>query len=339
MASRSRAQTLYLRGILLAGAGMVIISPDGMLLHSIDTAPVWDVLFWRTFGLGLTLLLMLCAVYRGRLPALLKAQGWPGLVSACLMAVANLLFVTAMMNTSVANALVLFATMPFWSALLGIVLIGEAVRPRTWIAILVAMSGMAVIMSGSMGGGTLVGDLSALGAAIAHGLNLVVLRKAGDRDMTAALMASGFLTAAVCLPFLAPSQVSPNDWLVLGALGFLILPLALTLFLAGARYAPAAEVALLSLVETVLGPIWAWLVLAEVPDARAFVGGALVIMAVAGNALAGVLARRRRGLSPAQAALAEHHLAASEAAGDAQPDTGPRVEPGDGARDTDHRIL
>ncbi|MGC2856178.1 DMT family transporter [Novispirillum sp. DQ9] len=289
------ARSLYLRGILLAAAGMTIISPDGMMLHSIQTAPIWDVLFWRTFGMGVALSVVLAAIYRRRLPAMLRGQGWPGAVSAVLMSVANFLFVLAMLNTSVANTLIILATMPFWSALLGLVLIGERVGRRTWVAIAVALAGIGVILSGSVGPGfsadTLIGDLAALGAALCHGLNLVNLRRAGDRDMTAALAASGFLTAVFCVPFLHPALVSPRDWLVLGALGFVILPLALTLFLAGARTAPAAEVALLSLVETVLGPLLAWVVLGDAPGARALIGGALVLGAVGGNALVGMLRR------------------------------------------------
>lgn len=288
------ARSLYLRGILLAFAGMLVISPDGMLLHSIETASIWDILFWRTFGMGVALLVVLMVVYRRRLPAVLRAQGWPGVACIGLMALANYLFVLAMLNTSVANTLILYATMPVWSALLGLALIREAVRPRTWAAIVVALGGIGVIVSGSAGGGTLLGDLAAVGAAICHGLNLVVLRKAGDRDMTAALMLSGFLTAVLCLPVLEPSSPSPWDWVVLGALGFVILPLALTLFLAGARTAPAAEVALLSLVETVAGPLWAWIVLSDAPDTRALLGGALVVGAVAGNALRGLMRRKRR---------------------------------------------
>lgn len=293
--STPSARALYLRGILLAAAGMTVISPDGVLLHSIESAPMWDVLFWRTFGLGLALTAVLTAVYRGRLPGLLRAQGWPGAAAAVLMAMANFLFVVAMLNTSVANTLIIMATMPFWSALLGLVLIGEAVRGRTWLAILVALGGIGVIFSGSVGEGfssdTLLGDLAALGAALCYGLNLVMLRRAGDRDMTAALALSGFITAAFCIPFLNPGAVSPGDWAILGALGFFILPVALTLFMAGARYAPAAEVALLSLVETVLGPLLAWAILGDAPTTHALIGGALVLGAVAGNALTGMMRR------------------------------------------------
>lgn len=294
------SRALYLRGILFAAAGMTIISPDGMLLHSIESAPIWDVLFWRTFGMGLALSAILAVLYRGRLPGLLRRQGWPGAVSAGLMALANYLFVLAMLNTSVANTLILLATMPFWSAILGLLLIGEAVGRRTWVAIALAMAGIGVILSGSAGAdggldfssGSLLGDMAALGAALCHGLNLVVLRKAGDRDMTAALAASGFITAIFCVPFLDPGAVSTRDWAILGMLGFFILPLSLALFLAGARTAPAAEVALLSLVETVLGPLLAWVVLGSEPSLRALIGGALVLGAVGGNAVLGMLRRR-----------------------------------------------
>lgn len=290
---------LYLRGILLAAAGMILISPDGMLLHSLESAPVADVLFWRTFGMAVSLSIVLAVVYRARLPSLVRAQGWPGVFSALLMAASNLLFVVAMLNTSVANTLILLATMPFWSALLGLLLIGEAVARRTWIAIAVALGGVGVIFYESLGGGgggfsteTLVGDLAALGAALCQGLNLVNLRRAGDRDMTAALAASGLLTALLCLPFVQPALVPARDLGILVLLGFFILPLSLTLFLSGARYAPAAEVALLSLVETVLGPALAWLVLGDAPTAYALTGGGLVLAAVVGNAGAGLMRRR-----------------------------------------------
>lgn len=291
------ASSLYLRGILLAAAGMIVISPDGMLIRLVEHAPMWDILFWRTFGTGVALLVGLCLVYRGRLIAVLRQQGRAGVMSSGLLALANVFFLFGMLNTSVANTLVIMATMPFWSAILGLVLIGEAVSRRTWMAIAVALAGIGIIVSDSMtiGGTTLLGDLSALACAMCHGLNLVVLRKAGDRDMTPALMFSGFLTALVCVPLMQPSAVPADTWWVLALLGLGVLPVALGLFLAGARYAPAAEVALLSLVETVLGPLWAWLVVSEEPGPRALIGGGLVVVAVAGNAVAGLAMRRRRG--------------------------------------------
>jgi drug/metabolite transporter (DMT)-like permease len=292
-------RSAVLRGLLLSALGMVVISPDGVLLHMISSAPLLDMVFWRTFGSGLTLLLGLTVVYRRRLPQMIAHIGGVGIVCTILMSIANLLFVDGMAHTSVANTLVFMASMPLWSALLGLVILREAVKGTTWFAIILGFLGIGVIMSDSvsLGGASLRGDLSALGAAVAYGLNLVFLRRAGDRDMTACLMLSGFLTAAICLPFLETAAVAPTDWWILGALGLVILPLALTLFMAGARTAPAAEVALLSLIETVLGPLWAWLALGETPSQHALIGGGLILLAVSLPAVRTIVRRRRTAIA------------------------------------------
>lgn len=285
-------------GLLLSGLGMLIISPDGMLLHMIRQAGLWETLFWRCLGIGVTLFVVLLMLYRRRLWGMIAGLGRVGLLSVLTLTASNLLFVDAMVHTSVANTLVFMASMPLWSAVCGLLFIREAVQPRTWGAIALGLGGIGVIVSDSLrlGGDSLHGDMAALGAALAFGLNLVVLRKAGNRDMTASLMLSEVLTALIALPFVSTWVLPTHDMILLGFQGFVYLPLALTLFMAGARYAPAAEVALLSLIETVLGPLWAWLVLSEAPSVRALLGGALIIAAVAGNTLLGMMQARRPAL-------------------------------------------
>jgi drug/metabolite transporter (DMT)-like permease len=223
-------------------------------------------------------------------------MGWLGLFCSVMINASNLLFVSAMTHTSVANTLVFMASVPLWGAIFGLLFLGEKVKARTWLAIGLGMAGIAIIMSDSLslGGKNLLGDLSALGAALAFALNLVGLRRAGDRDMTASLMVGGFLTALICLPFLDRAAIAPQDWMILGVLGLVILPLALALYMAGARTAPAAEVGLLTLVETLLGPLWAWLVLREAPSLHALAGGGLILIAVTLPALATILRRKKR---------------------------------------------
>lgn len=281
-------------GLLLSALGMVIISPDGLFLHMMESASLWDTLFWRCAGIGVTLFLGLAVLYRRRLWGMIAGLGRIGWLSAGLLGLSNLFFVDAMVHTSVANTLVFMASMPLWSAICGLIFIKEAVLPRTWVAIAVGLVGIGVIVSGSLhvGGDTLHGDLAALGSAISFGLNLVVLRKAGNRDMTAALMMSEFLTAAVAAPFIDPAALSAHDWGLLALQGFGYLPIALTLFMAGARYAPAAEVALLALIETTLGPLWVWLFLSETPSEKALIGGALIISAIVANTVLGMVRPR-----------------------------------------------
>jgi drug/metabolite transporter (DMT)-like permease len=275
---------------------MVVISPDGVLLHMITQAPLMDVAFWRTLGLGTSLLIGLTLIYRRRLPGMIWGMGWLGLFCSVMINASNLLFVSAMTHTSVANTLVFMASVPLWGAIFGLLFLREKVKARTWLAIGLGMTGIAIIMSDSLslGGANLLGDLSALGAALAFALNLVGLRRAGDRDMTASLMVGGFLTALICLPFLNSAAIAPQDWMILGLLGLVILPLALALYMAGARTAPAAEVGLLTLVETLLGPLWAWLVLHETPSLHALAGGGLILIAVILPTLATILRRKKR---------------------------------------------
>ena len=129
--------------------------------------------------------------------------------------------------------------------------------------------------------------------AFLQGLNLVIIRKARERDiMVPALFISGLLAAAVVMPLAQPMTVTSHDLGVLALMGIFSVPLALVLFLGGARHAPAAEIALLSLIETVLGPLWAWIGVAEIPGMLSFGGGSVVIIAVASNAWLGIRSRR-----------------------------------------------
>ena len=289
MADTSRS--LYMRGILLSAAGMAVLSPDALMIRLVRDAGPWEIIFYRTLFMGISLGVYLGIRHRRDLWATMRQAGWPLALSTGLLAISNIGFVGAITHTTVANTLVILATMPFFSAIFGWLLIGETVSRRTWTAIVAAIVGIVVIFSGSLGSGNWIGDALAVGTAIAHSLNLVVLRKVAPRDMTPALFLSGFAAAAMVLPFAAPATVNAHDLGVIAILGFGIVPLALTFYLSGTRYVPAAEVALLALVETVLGPIWVWLGIGEVPAPIAFLGGAIVLGAIVINAL---LALRRR---------------------------------------------
>jgi drug/metabolite transporter (DMT)-like permease len=278
-------ERLHRRGLLLAITGMVILSPDALMIRLVEDANLFQIIFYRTLFMGIVLALGLGAYYGRRLPVLLVALGWRGALASVLMAASNFGFVGAMLNTSVANALVILATIPIFGALFSWLLLGERIRRHTALAILLAMAGVLVIVSGSLGRGSLLGDAIALGVAAMQGLNLTILRGAGDKDTTLTLCAAGFLAAAAALPLVGTLRVSAHDLGLLALLGGLVLPLALGLFIAGARYAPAAEVGLMALLETTLGPIWVWVGVGEVPPDEAFLGGALVVSAIAVNSL------------------------------------------------------
>ena len=281
------AKTPYRRGLVLSAAGMLVLSPDGLLLRLIEDAGLWDIVFFRSLFTGIALLVVLLIRHRRRVFAACLGAGRRGLVAALLMTATNLSFLGAITHTTVANTLVMLATLPLFGAILGRLLLGERVRRRTWVAIAAALAGVAVMFAGSLGGGTWVGDLLALLTAFVMGLNLVNLRRATGGEIVPALCLSGFLAATVAaLMSGGMPTVSGHDLGLLILLGFVVVPLSFTLFFTGVRFVPAAEVALLALIETVLGPLWVWLGVGEVPTPLAFVGGIVVIAAIAGNSLA-----------------------------------------------------
>jgi drug/metabolite transporter (DMT)-like permease len=288
----------YNRGIIMSGAGMLILSPDGLLLRLVTEASTWDVIFYRSVFVAAAIGIFLLLKERKDYSSVFRNFGRAGWISTILMTLISLSFVGAIANTSVANTLVLVATMPFFSAILGWIFIGETVRPRTWISISLACGGILIIFSGSFGEGNWLGDSLAISTAFLQGLNLVVIRKAKERNVTVpALCVSAIFATLIALPFAQPMAITSGDLFYLALMGLAVVPIALVLFLSGARYAPAAEVALLALVETVLGPIWVWLGVGETPSQMALIGGSVVIISIASNAWLGMRSARRETLN------------------------------------------
>jgi drug/metabolite transporter (DMT)-like permease len=283
----------YRRGLAMSALGMLVISPDALLLRLIEGASTWDVVFWRMLFQSASLFAwMLLSGGTGAL-ARLRGIGRLGLASTAVLAVAQIGFVLAISNTSAANTLVLLATMPLFGALLGWFLLRERVAARTAAAIAVAFAGVAVIFADALGQGRWLGDVLALGTALLYAGNLVILRRAGPAVMVPSLCLSGLAAAAVALPLADPLAVGAPDLSILAWLGLVQLPVALILFFGGTRFVPAAEVALMSLIETALGPLLAWAGAGEAIRGSALAGGALVMLAIGGNSLLAL--RRGRG--------------------------------------------
>lgn len=286
------SRRLYLRGLILSGLGMLLLSPDALAMRLMTDAGPWTVVFYRALCIGISVFLALQLVRRRSMKGMVVALGPAGLGAAVALAVSNASFVGAVANTTVANTLIILAMTPFFSALLGRLLIGEAVEGRTWAGIGVAFLGVLVTVSGSFGGGAWQGDLSALSGAASQALALVLLRRKSLDDIFAAFGLSGFVGALMVLPLAWPPVAWGADLMILAAAGLLMIPLGYGLFLSGVATVPAAEVALLALVETVLGPVLVWIGLGEVPGVHTAVGGAIVLGAIVANA--GLALRERQ---------------------------------------------
>lgn len=264
------------RGILLAFGGMLAISTDSLFTRIAD-ADGFDVTFWvGVFSAGV--MLGVVVLGEGTTPqALLRRDGSILLASAMLQAAMTTFFVLAIKNTSVSNVVVIIAASPLVAAGFAWLLLREAVTGRVWTAIAVCALGIGVVMAGSVGGGSIVGDLLAVGAVSSFGLGVVVLRGHPDMSRPMVVGLGGLFMAVVAF---VPAQITGHNtktWLSFAAMGIVFGPLARLMLSSAPRYLPAAEVGLFAPVETVFGTLWAFLVFGEVPVAPTWIGGAVIL--------------------------------------------------------------
>ncbi len=286
----------HIQGTLLTALGVLILTPDGLLVRLIS-ADTWTVLFWR----GLLMAIGIFGFYflrygKGAVDRIINT-GLRGLQASVLFTISTIFFIQSLHNTSVANTLVILATTPLLAALISRLFLKERVNLSTWVAILVGCGGIAYIFKGSLSSDHLMGDCFALGAAFAMASQITTIRHAQNVDMVPTLGLSGLLVAVVALVMAGNVSVSTPDMLYLMLLGLIVLPLAFGLISVGPRYIPAAEVSLMMLLETFLGPLWVWLVIGEEPTQETMIGGTLVLATLAAHTLYN--ARRKPAISPA----------------------------------------
>ena len=197
----------------------------------------------------------------------------------------------AIQNTSVANAMLLFATAPFMTAILGWFVLKEPVRVATWVAISVALFGIAIMVSDKAGSVAILGSLAAIGSAFGFAVFTVALRWGRTGEMLPSVFLSGIfaavITFVICQALGLSVALSVRDGGIAMGMGVFQVGAGLILYTLGSRSLPAAELALLSLAEVLLGPIWVWLFLNETASTNTLIGGAVLLTAIAGNAVSG----------------------------------------------------
>lgn len=269
----------HLRGILLCAIGVVVISPDALIIRSVD-ADAWTTVGWRgLFTTGGTLVMLALLGPRDTRPRLRRPTR-PHLFAGALFAAASIAFVTALDRTDAASVLVIIAAGPLIASVLGWVFLHQQAAARTWLTGAVVVVGLTVIFGGSLERGDVDGDLLALAGATCFAGYLTISRAARPADMTPAIGVGGAGAALVGLIAGADLSIETDDLLLLALLGIVILPVSLTMITRATHHVPAPEVNLVALIETLLGPIWVWLAIGERPAAEVLAGGILVVSAV-----------------------------------------------------------
>jgi drug/metabolite transporter (DMT)-like permease len=273
------------RGQVYVALAAIAWSTAGVLQRGLSVNAATQVAVRAGFA-GVAILAYVAVAERGRVVDAFRSVGRAGIGFAVAVGSASACFIVALNHTSVAHVLFIQAMAPVLAALLARALIGEPISARTAVALVVALAGVGVMIGGP-GGGSLLGDGLSLGMALSFAISIVISRHRKDVSMApATCLAQVFLVAAF-MPFATPASVPGDDLLALAALGAGQIGLGLVLLTLGARLIPAAQVALITLLEVVLGPIWVWIAVGEEPTAATLVGGAIVVVAVVIQAVGG----------------------------------------------------
>ncbi|MEM7223812.1 MAG: DMT family transporter [Pseudomonadota bacterium] len=275
----------YRRGVVLVLLTATFWSFSGLIVRGIEVAGPWEVLFYRSLGVTLGAGLIVLWRHGGRAPRVLGAIGWPGLLAAFCLATASVSFFHALFQTTVANVSFIFAAHPFYAALLAWLVLRERVARRTWVAAGLALVGVLLMVVEGLAVGGLSGNLLALLASMLSAGYAVALRCGRRRDMTPAVALSGAFALLASAPMVSEFAVPWQDIALCLLQGMVISAFCNSVFAFAARAVPAAELTLLTLLETVLAPTWVFLVIAERPSPTTLIGGTVILAAVMGHAL------------------------------------------------------
>ena len=282
----------YRWGLLLVLSAGVCWSTIGLGVRLIEDATVWQILFYRSLALVLLLSLVMTLRSRGQAVKAVRAAGVSGLVGGVALVLAFAGGITAIQTTTVANAMLLFAVAPFMTASLGLSVLREPVRKATWISMAVSLVGVGIMVAGGIALGHWLGNMAALISAFGFAVFTITLRWRGKDDTLPAVFVGGVLaivvSGLVCLATGQSFALRPPDMSIALAMGVFQVGAGLVLYSLGSKAVPASELALLSMTEVLLGPIWVWLFLGETASLSTLAGGTILLAALTGNAISGL---------------------------------------------------
>ncbi len=282
------------RGVLLMlGAGLCW-SLGGIIVRSLVLKDVWEIVFWRALFMTAFLGVLLLAL-RGRGAwASVRGIGRAGVLAGACLAAQIYLFILALTNTTAANTFVLMSLSPLFAALAGLLFLRERVAWHTWMAIALALGGVAIMFGSGLDTGHLLGNLFALCIPVLYACQIICVRKVRGSmdgqapDLLPTVLLSGVMAATPALLLGWPLEAAARDGSLLALMGCVQLGVGCWLATLAVQHLRAAEIGLLALVETILAPLWVWLGVGEAPGNAALAGGALIVGALVVNGWLGL---------------------------------------------------
>ena len=268
------------KGSLLAFVGVMFLTPDSLFIRlaSIDT---WPLLFYRGAIPFTAVFLGLLVIYRLKILKIFISTGYPGIAYALTFAITNITFIVSIQNTNVANTLVMVALAPMLSAILGLIFLKENPDKKTWIAITITMLAVIYIFYDSIQIGNFIGDIFGLITAFGLAAGAVIIRSAKSKNLVPSAVLGKLIVAIIACFFVDNIELIGRDQFIVPAMCIICVAIPFVLVTIAPRFITAAEVNLFFLLETIIGPIWVWLVIKEQPSLETIQGGLIIILTIA----------------------------------------------------------
>ena len=268
------------KGSLLAFIAVMFITPDSLFirLSNVDT---WGLVFYRGIIPFFTVFTVMLIIYKLNFFKILLSSGYHGLIYVCTFSITNITFVVSIQNTNVANTLVMIATAPMISAILGALFLKENPDKKTWFSIFITFLAIIYIFFDSLKIGNFYGDILGFITAIGLAVGAVTIRSGKSKNLVPAAVVGKLFVAIFALFFIESYLLLGRDLVIVPLMCILCVAIPFVLVTIAPRFIPAAEVNLFFLLETIIGPIWVWLIIKEQPSIETLQGGLVIITTIA----------------------------------------------------------
>jgi drug/metabolite transporter (DMT)-like permease len=267
------------KGTILAITGTLLITPDSLFIR-LANLESWNLIFYRGFIPFIVVFIGLLIIYKTKLINELINNGWHGFAYACVFTITNIVFVISIENTNVANTLIMIALAPMLSAIISLIFLKENPDQKTWVAIIITTLSVIYIFYDALDAGDFLGNFLGLVCATGLAVGAVIIRSAKKISLVPSAMLGKLMVALIALFFANQLKLEGNDLTIIPLMCIMCVAIPFVLITLAPRYITAAEVNLFFLLETILGPIWVWMVIHEQPSIETIMGGIVIIVTI-----------------------------------------------------------
>ncbi len=268
------------KGSLMAFVAVMFITPDSLFIR-LSNVETWSLVFYRGIIPFVLVFIGMLLIYRLKFFNLLRSNGYYGLAYVLTFSVTNIAFVVSIQNTNVANTLIMIATAPMLSAILGSFFLKENPDKKTWVAIFITFFAALYIFYDSIKLGNFFGDILGFVAAMGLAVGAVIIRSAKKLNLVPSAVVGKLIIALFAMFFVKDYSLNNNDIYIVPLMCVMCVAIPFVLVTIAPRFITAAEVNLFFLLETIIGPIWVWLIIKEQPTPETILGGAIIVLTIA----------------------------------------------------------